>query len=577
MDWDMGSLYGDVDSPRFKKDLAEVVRRSKKLETLLKGKRSDLCVVVREYELILDIMESLSAFAAAMRTIDTGNAKYVKAVTQVGKASLAVDHMHVAVLGYLASHTDAVAALTQKGGPLERYAYVLGELLEEQKHTMKPELEALASDLNRSGTDAFSRLQESVSANASIEWCAGERKTATELRGFAFSSDRELRKLAFDKELAIWEEHQDAFAAALNGVKGATITLDGMRGYASPLKRSLAQSRIDQETFDSLLSTLQDNLPMFRRYLGAKAKLLGLDSLAFYDLFAPVGKGGRQYTYEEAQAFVIKQMKGFSPKMGSFVAQAFADHWVDPFPHQGKVGGAYDTAFPVFGESRVLANFDGTYNGVSTFAHELGHAFHDSIVLPLPHLLRTYPMTLAETASIFSEFVALQGALAEADDDERLTLSEHFLQDACQVCVDILCRFLFEQEVFEKRRQEELTAEGFSRLMVSCQKRTYGELSAYHPYMWAVKGHYYSSDFSYYNYPYAFGQLFGLGLYAEYEKDKASFEDKYVALLSRTGSMSAMSVASSIGIDIHDKRFWQQGMDVIGAFADRFVHHASLL
>ena len=150
-------------------------------------------------------------------------------------------------------------------------------------------------------------------------------------------------------------------------------------------------------------------------------------------------------------------------------------------------------------------------------------------------------MTLAETASIFSEFVALQGALAEADDDERLTLSEHFLQDACQVCVDILCRFLFEQEVFEKRRQEELTAEGFSRLMVSCQKRTYGELSAYHPYMWAVKGHYYSSDFSYYNYPYAFGQLFGLGLYAEYEKDKASFEDKYVALLSRTGSMSAMS------------------------------------
>jgi len=574
--WDMNRLYGDVDSPRFKEDLVEVVRLSRRVERDTRKKGCSLVSALDRYQKALDIMESLDAFAGAMRSVDTTNPKYAKAVAQVGKAGLVVDHLHVAMLSFFASRKDEIARLCAPGGELEAYGYVLGQLLEEQKHTMSPDMEALASDLNRSGTDAFSRLQETVSANATTDWADGERKTATQLRAYAFSPDRQLRRLAFEKELSIWREHQDAFAAALNGVKGATITLDRNRGYESPLSRSLSESRIDGATFEALRSTLQDNLPMFRRYLEAKAKMLNLDELAFYDLFAPVGSGEKQYTYEEAQAFVIKQMSSFSPKMGAFVTKAFAQRWVDPFAHQGKVGGAYDVAFPVFGESRVMANFDGTYNGVSTFAHELGHAFHDSIVLPLPHLLRTYPMTLAETASIFSEFVALQGALKDADDNGQVTLIEHFLQDACQVCVDILCRFLFEEEVFRKRKNEELTSDGFCRLMVSCQKQTYGKLSVYHPYMWAVKSHYYSSDFSFYNYPYAFGQLFGLGLYAVYEKRPALFEDTYVALLSRTGSMSAMDVAASVGIDIRDKAFWQQGMDVIGSFIDRFIDASRL-
>jgi pepF/M3 family oligoendopeptidase len=569
--WNMDTLYGTVGSPRFRGDLSQVVTDSRRLERDIRRKSCSLVDALDRYQKILDVMESLSAFASAVRSVDTTDASATRAVSHVGKASLAVDHLHVSMLSFLASRTEEIHRLTEDGQPLASYRYVLEELLEEQRHTMDPELEAIASDLNRSGTDAFSRLQESVSANATVAWTDDEKKTATELRGYAFSPDRTLRALAFSKEISIWKEHQDAFAAALNGVKGATITLDGKRGYASPLARSLSQSRIDQATFDALLSTLQDNLPMFRRYLETKAKVLGVDQLAFYDLFAPVGKGGRTYTYEEAQQFVIRQMGAFSPKMGSFVTKAFHEGWVDPFPHQGKVGGAYDTAFPVFGQSRVMANFDGTYNGVSTFAHELGHAFHDSIVLPLPHLLRTYPMTLAETASIFSEFVALNGALKEGDFDERLSLTEHFLQDATQVCVDILCRFLFEQEVFHKRAKEELTADAFCRLMVSCQRRTYGELSVYHPYMWAVKSHYYSSDFSFYNYPYAFGQLFGLGLYAIYEKHPEDFEDTYVSLLSKTGSMSAMDVAASVGIDIRDPAFWQQGMDVIGSFVDRFA------
>ena len=219
----------------------------------------------------------------------------------------------------------------------------------------------------------------------------------------------------------------------------------------------------------------------------------------------------------------------------------------------------------------MFANFDGTYDGVSTFAHELGHAWHDHVVSVKPALLRSYPMTLAETASIFSEFIVFKGAVEQADEQQKIAIIEQFVQGACQVCVDILCRFYFEREIFEKRREGELMPDEMCSIMIDCQKKTYGDgldEKLLHPYMWAVKGHYYSTGFSFYNYPYAFGQLFGLGLYNRSTKEKSDrpFYEKYNALLSLTGQLPAEEVAASAGIDITDPAFWQEGMDIIASY-----------
>lgn len=569
--WNMETLYGNVDSAEFGKDIRKEVKLAGELMADLEKPGLSFPDALWRYQRVLDIDETLQAFASAMRTTDTSSPLYAKGVSQAEEAGLKVSELEVRMLAWCKKRKAAIRSLTKKGASLADYRFVLGEMLAEADHTMSPELENLADDLARSGTEAFTRLQDTLSATSETVWIGEEKKTGTELRGLAFSPDREMRRLAFEKEIEVWKTHAPAFAAALNGVKGTALTLDRRRGWESPLERSLFSARIDRETFNALMETLRDALPMWRRYLSAKAKALGLKKLAFYDLFAPVGQGSRTYTWEEAKAFVVRQVSAFSPKMGSFMQSALEKGWVDPFPRKGKVGGAYDTAFPLFGESRVLTNFDGTYNGVSTLAHELGHAFHDSVVLPLPHLLRTYPMTLAETASTFSEFVTLKGALAEAGKEEKLTLEEHFLQDACQVCVDILSRYEFEKEVFARRSLGELSAEELCAIMEKAQKDTYGPLEAYHPYMWTMKSHYYDADFSYYNYPYAFGELFALGLYALYEKDPEHFEGLYIALLSRTGKMSAMDAAASVGIDIRDKKFWEQGMAVIDSFVKDFI------
>ena len=570
--WDLSPIYPDLDSEQFKGDLTKVVSLSNHLEKELLAPSCNIVEAVHAYEHILDYLENLSAYSSCLLTTETGNPAFLKAVNQVEEEALVVQRLEVLFLNFLKEHESEVLSLIQEGEPLAPYHYVLNELLEEQEHLMEPEMENLASDLARSGTDAFSRLQEAISSSATFEG-GQEGKTVVELRNEAFHQDRAVRKAAFEQEHAIWKTHEVAFAASLNGVKGTTITLDRARGYDSPLSRALKQSRIEPEVLTALITTLEKNLPMFRGYLKTKAKALKLESCAFYDLFAPVGTGAKSYTFEEARAFIIKQFSLFSEDMGAFAEKAFTNNWIDAEPRKGKVGGAYDTSFPLAQQSRILSNFDGSFNALSTLAHELGHAYHDSVVLAQSNLLRSYPMTLAETASIFSEYVVFQGAISGCEADERLSLIEHFLQDTTQVCVDILSRFYFESALFEKRAEGELVADELSALMVDAQKRSYGDgLSVYHPYMWAVKGHYYSSDLSFYNYPYAFGQLFALGLYAQKEKDGPGFAAKYRSLLEKTGSASAQEVALVLDCDITTEKFWQEGMDIIASYAQEFAH-----
>jgi pepF/M3 family oligoendopeptidase len=565
--WDLNPIYPGCESEEFLSDLKHMTEDAVALETHLGDERCDVGECISRYERILDYYENLQAYSSACLTTDTGNSVFLKAVGQVEQASLTIQHLEVAFLNFLASRKDEVLRLTQDGQALRSYRFVLTELLEEQSHLLDPDLEALASDLARSGCDAFSRLQEAMGSSIGSVWDEQTTKTVVQLRNEATNADRAIRKKAFAQEIALFRQYEIPFAAALNGVKGTTLTLDKKRGYASPLERSLSQSRIDRPVLDALIFTLEANLGLFRRYLKAKATLLGLPGCAFFDLFAPLEATQSSFSYAEAQTFIIEQFTRFSPDMGAFASQAFSNRWIDPESRKGKVGGAYDTAFPIAKQSRILSNFDDTFNGVSTLAHELGHAWHDHIVMDKSHLMRTYPMTLAETASIFSEFLVFQGALQQSDVKQRLGLVEHFLQDACQVCVDILSRFYFESAVFEQRAEGELTAAQFCTLMEDAQKRTYGDgLVEYHPYMWAAKGHYYSQGFSFYNYPYAFGQLFALGLYEKSTEVGPGFDKQYEALLGAAGSLPAREVALQAGIDLADPAFWQHAMSIIETY-----------
>ena len=557
--WDLESIYPSVLSSEFLDDIDCIYKKAEELKTKSADENQSILSILSLYDEMSDVVESVGSFVYTSFSVNTTDRDITLAMGKAEKAQTAASDAVTVMIYNLSKRRDEFSDPS-----LEPYALFLNEVKTDAEHMMSLEEEALANEMLQVSASAWSRLQESVTASI-----ADGDKTLTQLRGMAMDSDRSVRKNAYEREIKILDANKTAIAAALNGVKGTALLLEKRRGWADPLDRSCNTARISRKALSALISALEESLPIFRDYLKTKARLLGLEKLEWYDMFAPVGNASMSFTFEEAKALIIDAYSSFSPEVGAFIKNALDSHWVDPEAHEGKIGGAYDIFFPKKKESRVMMNWEGTYDSVSTLAHELGHAYHDSVVKDYPASQRSYPMTLAETASIFGETVIFQEVLKKADKDEQLGLIEAYVQGACQVCVDILSRFYFERSAFEARKEGEVTPDDFSRMMLQAQEDTYGDaLGTKHEYMWAVKGHYYNEGFSFYNYPYAFGQLFALGLFASKDSVK-DFPKHYREVLSMTGRFEAKDVAAAAGCDIEDKEFWKKGISVIAEYAEK--------
>lgn len=575
--WNLNSIYTSFDAPEYLRDKELLAEQAQKLLILLEEKIPEndpsqaaklMLSWIHSYEDACDLAENLEAYASAVYTTDTRDSRALNEINALESLSLPLEKAAVILRSRLAEQAGLVQELANTDDTLKEYKFFLTDALTRAKYQMAPELEDLANDLSRSGGDAWSRLQEAISSTITALWdpATGERKTVIALRNLAHDPDRSIRERAYRAELEAWRSIEIPLAASLNGVKGFAITVDRRRGWQSALDKAAYQSRISRKTLDALISVMEASLPLFWRYLKAKARILGIERCTFYDLFAPVGKVRRTWTWEESRDFIIDKFSAFDPAMGNFARHAFTFYWIDAESREGKVGGAYCTDFPLTGESRILCNFEGSFDSVSTVAHELGHAWHHEVIKDLPSTLTAYPMTLAETASTFAETIILEEALKSADTGERLSLIEGNLKDACQVIVDILSRFYFEQAVFEKRERGELSPQELCSLMREAQLATYGDgldPELLHPYMWAVKSHYYSPGLAFYNFPYAFGQLFALGLYSKAREQGPAFRETYRDILRLTGRATAEDVGRAAGFDLEGPGFWQNGITLI--------------
>jgi pepF/M3 family oligoendopeptidase len=468
-----------------------------------------------------------------------------------------------------------VEALITRSSLANEHVFMLREAKIEATHLMSPTEEALSTEMNVVSGSAWSKLHSNLTSQLSIPIeIEGEARELpmSMIRNLAFDPDRNVRKRAYEAEIEGWARAALPLAAALNSIKGEVNLLSRRRGWESPLEASLFGNSINRQTLDAMLSAARATFPTLRRYLQTKARMLGVSQLAWYDMFVSVGKSERVYEFDEARDFIVEQFGTFSDRLAGFAARAFRERWIDAEPRKGKTDGAF--CISIRGdESRVLSNFKPAYSGMSTLAHELGHGYHNLNLAHRTPLQRGHPMTLAETASIFCETIVRQAALKQVSRQEQLAILEESLQDGCQLVIDISSRFLFEQRFFEQRRQRELSIDEIKELMLQAQRDTYGDgldEATLHPYMWAVKGHYYSTGRSYYNYPYMFGLLFGLGLYARYQQDPEQFKQGYDELLSSTGMADAATLAARFGIDLSTEAFWTASLDVIRKEVEQF-------
>jgi len=444
---------------------------------------------------------------------------------------------------------------------------------------MSEKEEILSSELSLSGSRAWSKLQGTVTSQKTVDFeLDGEVKTLPmpALINLHAHLDESVRKRAYEAEMEAWESVKEPLAACMNGIKGWVNTLNGRRGRKDALHEPLDQARIDRETLEVMMGAMADSFPTFRRYFKAKAARFGQRALPWWNVFAPTGKMEKEYSFEEARDFILKNFGTFSPELQAFAKNAFDNHWIDAEQRKGKRGGAFCMGVPGVKESRILCNFDGSLDQVMTIAHELGHGYHNFNMYQAGKtpLQRQTPMTMAETASIMCETISFNAMMDTiTDPQEELALLETALIGDSQVIVDIYSRFLFEKEVFDRRQKADLDADEFCEIMEEAQAATYGEgLDAgyRHKFMWTWKPHYYSAGLSFYNFPYAFGMLFGVGLYAIYQHRGEDFVPDYKKLLSSTGEAPAAELAARFDIDIRDKQFWADSLAVVEKRVDRY-------
>lgn len=586
MNWDLSKLYSGFDDPKLIADAGAAFEQVASIRAMIAKLPGDapaenLAAVVRAMQSAAGLQIKVSEFAYLTLAVDANCEPARAFYSRVIDLNAEWAQLNSALSRYLGGADDLEAQI-ESNSLLAEHAFMLRELKKDAAHVIDPAVEPAVLKMQMTGGTSWEQLRDQLDSNLMIPFEQDGREVQLPLsaiRGLANSPSADVRRRAYEAELAAYPRIEIPMAACLNGIKGEALTLCELRHYDSVLDTALDASRMDRATLDALLSAMRKSLPMFRRYFRLKARLLGYDGgLKFYDLCAPVGEAGQKYTLDEARDMLVEVMGRFSPRMAGLIDRAFRERWIDAYPREGKQGGAFCSGVHPLGISYVMTNFECSYSSVSTLAHELGHAYHSSCLNDASVLMCDYPMPLAETASIFNETLLMEKTLETAGDATKLTLLEQQIGDAAQVVVDILSRYLFETEVVERRKDHPLSPRELCAIMLEAQKQTYGDgldPKFLHPYMWACKPHYYSTSIHFYNFPYAFGMLFGLGVYARYLEKGEAFLPEYDRLLAATGSGSVREVAASVGIDVADEAFWMQSIRTLEEKVDAFERLAS--
>ena len=590
MRWSLDELYTSFESEEYSLDIKKL---DKQIEEMIKWAENNFKSMddpINSIEGYLKksmefsaLYTKLMGYANLSLSVDAKNQNALQSMEKLQMKATKITKPNVQFQKFI-GQLDNLDEIINASELLKEHYFYLNQIRDRNKYLLSEKEEVLISKMQNTGSTAWAKLQNMLSSTLMVDIkLNGEVKQLPLpiIRNMAYDKDKDIRITAYNAELEAYKKIQESSAACLNGIKGEVLTTSKLRGYESPLEETLIQSRMDEETLNAMLSAIEEALPVFHKYYRKKGEILGhSNGLPFYDLFAPVGQVNKTYSYKEAQDYIVENFRTFSDKLADFANNAFNNKWIDAEPREGKRGGAFCFNLHPIKESRILANFNGSFSNVITLAHELGHGYHGLCLQKTSILNSRYPMPIAETASIFSETIVMNAALSEVDNREKLSILESYISDAGQVIVDIYSRFLFEKELFERRQSHSPSVEELKEMMINAQKSAYGhglDPDYLHPYMWINKSHYYSAGRNYYNFPYAFGLLFSKGLYVKYLEDKSAFVNKYDDFLAATGKNNIVDLGKIMDIDVHSIDFFRASLKLIEKDIETFIQLADEL
>lgn len=580
--WDLSLIYDSFDSKALKDDLNRVrqliqdTTKSYRTSLQAKGRDTDkLLTYINTVNELNSLILKLSSYARLRESADEDKTAAQALTDTLQQLLPALNGINIPFLRYLNS-LDNLEELICTNPVLEEHRFILLDLKKQSEHLLSEDMERMLGELQETGSYAFEELNNTLTSSLLVDVHIGGEIKSTPLsvtRNLAYAQSQEVRKAAYTGELKAYRKIAPACAACLNGIKGEAITIARARHFDSVLDMTLLDSRMDKKTLDTMFAAIIDARPRFRSYLRKKASLLGHEgALPFYDLYAPMGHFDMHFTCEDAHKFILDTFYQFSDDLGDYAKCAFDSGYIDMEPRDGKDSGSYCCNIHALKQSRIFLNFTGTFYNIVSLAHELGHGYHYMKLNSGTILNTDYTMPMAETASIFCQSLVTDALFETASPDTRFAILENDLLNDTQMLIEILARYTFETNLFEKRKDGPLTVSQLNELLLNAQEFAYGDgmSEEKHPYMWICKPHYYFPDFHFYNFPYPFALLFSKGLLALYRRDGQAFVPKFEQILTATGSNSVSGVFEVLGIKSDDRTFYDNALGLIFEQIDAF-------
>jgi len=528
----------------------------------------ELADIIRKFELGTKKIREASAFVSCLQAQNIGDKK--------------ADEHRATLTTLSASFQSALTIFDEKltkydatvwedmicSAELSELSFVLTERRIAATEKLSQKEESLINSLAIDGYHSWSQLYDLVVGNMKIpiKENGEEKLLSVGQAANKFSSpNRVIRSEIFEQWEKAWEQQSEYLSRALNHLAGFRLNVYKERGWEDALKEPLAINRMEKETLNAMWNVISKNKEPLVKFLNRKAELLGLDKLSWYDLDAPINNTEVKVSYQEGAEFIIENFAQFGEEMASFAKMAFEEKWIEAEDRPGKRPGGFHTYFPESSQSRIFMTYSGTPSNISTLAHELGHGFHTYAMREVALLNRNYAMNVAETASTFAEMIVSDASVKNAQSkEEKIALLEDKIQRSVALLMNIHARFLFETRFYEERKKGMVSVERLNKLMEDAQKEAYGNaLSEYHPSFWASKLHFYITGVPFYNFPYTFGFLFSLGIYAQALEEGKGYEGKYIALLRDSASMKVEDLAKKhLYVDLMKPEFWEKAVQL---------------
>jgi len=586
--WNNSDEYLSLNSQEFKSDLDFVkLNISKITESIQKNSNEfsqydqelnstaiiDLQKVLEIYTATFKVLYNLTTYIHCELSLDAKNTEAHRLDSQLNQIK---SQLNIAMnpLNSFLSRTTENNYLNILNTPQNQdYKFYYSQFRKQKDFLLSDEEENMISQLKINGHTAWGNLYNSLAGTSQVTVVLPTETKMISVAGAASlvrSADPIARKAAWHGLQQTWSTHKESVAAILNSLAGWRHDINLKRSHTKKmdfLDTPLHQNCITENTLNAMMTAIAENKTQIQTALKTMATLHQQKQLNPWDLLAPAPiKSTTQVSYQDAISLIQKAFDDMDPEMGKFVSMMNEKNWIDACPRPNKAQGAYCTGFLKSGNPRVFMTYGGSEQDVSTLAHELGHGYHSWVLRDLHPIAGDYPMTLAETASIFSENLLFDYQIKHAKTkDELMNVYWSIAEGAVGLLLNISTRFEFEKNFYEKRKSGYVSSDELSELMKNSFKNWYGEyLSSSDELFWASKLHFSISEVSFYNFPYTFGYLFSLSLFARRNEWGSEFSSKYKAILRDTGLMTAEDlIQKHLGEDITKEEYWQKSLDIV--------------